>query len=104
MFGLFQAFITFTIIEIAIHSSIIRRQVLVELEALRGATEDIMELTIGVETTDNLVLRRHIELFHHFVKFLAQFNIFTVKISDLAILLRQEEFEILYLVLRLAAL
>ena len=46
-----------------------------------------MELTIGVESSNNLVLGWHIQLFHDFVKFLAQFDIFAVQSRDLAIFL-----------------
>ena len=63
-----------------------------------------MELTIGVESSNNLVLGWHIQLFHDFVKFLAQFDIFAVQSRDLAIFLSQEELKILHFILGLAVL
>ena len=63
-----------------------------------------MKLAVAVEATNDLVLTRHVELLHDFVELLAQSDVFGVHIGYLRVLLGQEEFQILNLVLCLAAL
>ena len=62
---------------------VIWSQVLVEFKGLSGATEHIMKLTVAVETSNYLILARHVELLHDSVELLAQFNVFGVHSSNL---------------------
>ena len=80
------------------------RQVLRKLEALGGTTEHVVHLAIAVQTADDLVLRRHVQLLHHFVQFLAQFDVLCVQSANLSILLTEQELQVLHLVRRLSTL
>ena len=82
---LLHAFIALAVIVATIARTLIR-QVLAQLEALSGATEHVVQFTIRIKSTNDLILRRHIELLHDFVQFLAQFDIFGVKLGYLAVL------------------
>ena len=105
-FRLLKALITFTLSFSKLIESVIvvRSKVLAELEALSGASENVMELTIRVQTANDLVLRWHVKLFHHAIQFLAQFYILLIEFGNLTIFLGKQEFQIFYLVLSLAAL
>ena len=63
-----------------------------------------MKFAIGVQSTDYLILRGHVQLLHDSVQFLAQFDILSIKLCNLTVFLREQEFQILHLILRLAAL
>ena len=63
-----------------------------------------MQFAIGVQSADYLILRRHVQLLHDSVQFLAQFDILSIQLCNLTVFLREQEFQILHLVLRLAAL
>ena len=87
-FRLLHAFIALTIVKLFLHASTLTSQVLAELEPLGCASQHIMQLSIRVEPADYLILRRHVQLLHDAVKFLAQFDILRVERGNLAILLR----------------
>ena len=69
-----------------------------------STSQHVMQLSIRIQSSNDLVLGRHIKFFHHAVKFLAQFDILRVQCRNLAILLCEQEFQILHLILRLSAL
>lgn len=65
---------------------------------------DVLLVSVRVESSDDLILRRHIEFLHSFVKLGAQLDVFGIKFRNFAVFLCQQEFQILHLVLCLAAL
>lgn len=83
---LLHAFITFALVRL-IKITTAGSQVLAQLEALSGTSEHIVQLSIGIQTTDDLVLRWHIELFHDSVKFLAQLDVLTIEGRNLGVFL-----------------
>ena len=89
---------------VLVHLDAATRQTLTELEALGGTTKHIVDLAIAIQPTDDLILRRHVQLLHDFVQFLAQFDILCIEIGNLRVLLTKQEFEVLHLVRGLAAL
>jgi len=48
-----------------------------------------VEVTLGVESTDYLVLRGHVEFLHDTVEFLSELDIICVKAGDLDVFLRK---------------
>ena len=98
-----RAFITLAAVDIVSHR-VIWSQVLIEFKGLRGATKHIVKLAVTVETSNYLILARHVELLHDSVELLAQFDVFSVHSGNLRVFLSQEEFQILNFVLCLAAL
>ena len=63
-----------------------------------------MHLSFRIEATQDLVLRWHVQLLHHTVKFLTEFGIFIVELGDVSVLLGQQESQILHFIHRLPAL
>ena len=63
-----------------------------------------MHLSFRIEATQDLVLRWHVQLLHHTVKFLTEFGIFIVKLGDVSVLLGQQESQILHFIHGLPAL
>ena len=51
-----------------------------------------MQFAIGVQSADYLILRRHVQLLHDSVKFLAQFDILSIQLCNLTVFLREQEF------------
>lgn len=101
---LLHTFIALPVVKASISTCTLSRQILAELKALGRTTEHIVQFAVGVQPANNLVLRGHVQLLHHPVQFLAQFHIFSIKVPNLAVFLREQEFEVLHLVLGLAAL
>ena len=62
-----------------------------------------MQIAVRVETSNDLVLRWHVELLHDLVKLVSELDIFSIEGGNLTVFLREQEFQILHLVLRLAA-
>ena len=64
-------------------------KVLTDLEPLGGTSDDIMELTIRVKTTNDLILRWHVELLHNFIKLLFQSDILSIQAANMCVFLRK---------------
>ena len=70
----------------------------VEFKILLGSLDYVVHLSFRGETSNDLVLRWHVQFLHHSVKFLAEFRIFAVKFGERSILLGKQESQILHLV------
>jgi len=84
-----HALITLAIIEIVAFASCIWSQVLAKFKALGCASQNVVEVTLGVESTDDMVLRGHVEFLHDTVEFLSELDILCIKSCDLDVFLRK---------------
>ena len=101
--GVLTALFTLSLAEV-LARAVQRGQSLTDFEALSSTAEDVVQLAVRVKTADDLILRGHVELLHDAVQFLAEFDVLGIELSQLTVFLAEQEFQILHLVLRLAAL